>query len=190
LKNNRSNKKNNRVYVNRDIRAREVRCLNKDNDNIGVVALDEAIKMAEKDNLDLIQLSSSNDGIPICKIVNYGKYKFELSKREKERNRKQRESIVKQKEIKFRPNTDINDLQTKARMASKFISEGCRVRVCIAFKGREMSYKFLAEDKFEEFLNCMDVAVNILNEPTMDGKTMVALLAAANKKPSKEQRAS
>jgi len=189
LNNNRSNK-NNRVYVNRDIRAKEVRCLDKNNDNIGVISIGKAIMMAENDNLDLIQISPSNDGIPICRITDYGKYKFELSKKNKERAKKQRESAIKQKEIKFRPNTDINDLQTKARLASKFIAEGCRVRISIKFKGREMSHRFIAEDRFQEFLDCMDVDVSILNEPTMDGKAMVALLAAQNKKSSKVERAS
>ena len=183
MKNNRSNKKNNRVYVNRDIRAREVRCL-KGEENFGVIPIGKAIRMAEDDDLDLVQISPPHDGIPTCRITDYGKYKFELSKKTKERNKKQRESAIKQKEIKFRPNTDINDLQTKARMASKFISEGCRVRVSIKFKGREMSHKFIAEDRFQEFLECMDVAVSILNEPTMDGKSMVALLAAQKKQPA------
>ena len=169
---------NNRVYINDQIRATSVRCINKDNENIGVISLREAIRMAHNSGLDLIQISPSNDGIPICKITDYGKYKFELSKKQKERARKQRESIVKQKEIKFRPNTDINDLQIKARMASKFINDGCRVRVSIRFKGREMSHKYIAEDRFNEFLDYMDVGVNILNEPQIDGKVMVALLAA------------
>lgn len=188
---NNSSKKSNRIYVNRDIRAGEVRCLDRNNENIGVISIGEAIRIAEDDGLDLIQISPPNGGIPTCRITDYGKYKFELSKRQKERARKQRESSIKQKEIKFRPNTDINDLQTKARMASKFISEGCRVRVSIQFKGREIAHKYIAENRFNEFLECMDVGVSILNEPQMDGKAMVALLAAQkNQQPSNIERAS
>jgi len=188
-KNSRS-KKSNRIYVNRDIRANEVRCLDQNNENIGVISIGKAIRIAEEEGLDLVQISPPNGGVPTCRITDYGRYKFELSKKQKERARKQRESAIKQKEIKFRPNTDINDLQTKARMASKFISEGCRVRVSIKFKGREMAHKFIAEDRFNEFLECMDVDVSILNEPQIDGKAMVALLAAQKKQPSNIERAS
>jgi translation initiation factor IF-3 len=190
-KNNRS-KKGNRIYVNKDIRSNEVRCLNQDNDNIGVFSIEKAIRMAENEGLDLIQVSPPNGGIPTCRIADYGKYKFELSKKNKELARKQRKSAIKQKEIKFRPNTDINDLQTKARMASKFISEGCRVRIIIRFRGREMAHKFIAENRFYEFISCMSVDVNILNEPRMDGRSMVALLAAQKKQPqlSKVEKAS
>ncbi len=187
-KNNRP-KKSNRVYVNRDIRASEVLCLDQNNENVGIISIGEAIRLAENEGLDLIQISSTG-GVPTCRITDYGKYKFELSKRNKERAKKQRESEKKKKEIKFRPNTDINDLQTKARTASKFITEGCRVRISIKFKGREMAHKYLAEDRFYEFLECMDVGVNILNEPQMDGKAMVALLAARKKQPEKVERAS
>ena len=181
-KNNRSkSKKNNRVYVNRDIRANKVRCLDKDNENIGIIPLGKAISLAEEDGLDLIQISPPHNGVPTCRITDYGKYKFDLSKKEKERAKKQRESIIKQKEIKFRPSTDANDLQTKAKMASKFIAEGCRVRVSIRFKGRELSHKFGAEERFNEFLDFMEVDVNLINEPKMDGKSMVALLDGQNK---------
>lgn len=181
-------KKGNRIYINREIRANEVRCIDKNNQNIGVISINKAIRMAEEDGLDLVQISPSNDGIPTCRIVDYGKFKFELSKKQKEKSRKQRESAIKQKEIKFRPNTDINDLQTKARMASKFISEGCRVRVYIKFRGREIAHKCVAEDRFNEFIGCMDVGVSIINEPQMDGRAMVALLVAQkNQAPSMER---
>jgi translation initiation factor IF-3 len=179
VKNSGSRKKSNRVYVNRDIRAREVRCiLDKDNENIGVISIGKAINMAEEAGLDLIQISPSvNNGVPICRITDYGKYKFELSKKNKERARKQREGAVKQKEIKFRPCTNMNDLQTKARMASKFLADGCRVRICIKFKGREIAHKFIAEERFEEFVSYIETDVSILNEPSMDGKAMIAVLA-------------
>ena len=178
-------KKSSRVYINRDIRAREVRCRDKDNENVGVISIEKALSMAEEAGLDLIQISpSTNSSVPICRITDYGKYKFELSKKNKERAKKQRESAVKQKEIKFRPCTSLNDLQTKARMASKFLTDGCRVRVCIKFKGREMAHKFVAEDRFEEFLSYIEADVNILNEPSMDGKAMIALLVCKSQQQS------
>jgi len=112
-KNRRSNKNNNgRVYVNRDIRAREVRCIDHNDENVGVISTYKAIKMAEDAGLDLVQVSppsKDKDKIPICKIVDSGKFKFELSKRNKERAKKQRESHIKVKEIKFRPSTGTHD---------------------------------------------------------------------------------
>jgi translation initiation factor IF-3 len=169
--------RNDRVFANKAIRAREVRCLDQDNKNLGVLPLWKAIKIAEDVGLDLVQISAS-DEITTCKITDYGKYKFDLSKKNKDKARRRRESTIKQKEIKFRPGTDINDLQIKARLASKFISDGCRVKVAIKFKGREVAHKIVAETRFEEFLDFMEVDFYILNEPKMDGKTMVALLAA------------
>ncbi len=182
-KQKRSYKKNERVFINRNIKAREVRCIDHANENIGVISLYKAIDMAEKAGLDLIQISKQGEQVPICKIVDYGKYKYELSKRTKEQAKKQRESQVKTKEIKFRPTSGINDLRTKAKKASKFMSDGCRVKVAIQFRGREMAHQDVAEDRFLEFLSLLECSIDLLNEPKMTGRTMVALLA-----PSKKQK--
>lgn len=140
--------------------------------------------MAEKVDMDLVQISKQGEQIPICKIIDYGKYKYELSKRTKEQAKKQRESQVKTKEIKFRPTSGTNDLRTKAKKASKFMNDGCRVKVAIQFRGREMAHQDVAQDRFLEFLELLDCNVDMLNEPTMNGRSMVALLA-----PSKKQKA-
>lgn len=191
-KNRRSKNNNSRVYVNRDIRAREVRCINHNDENIGVISTYKAIKMAEDVGLDLVQISppsKDKEKIPICKIVDSGKYKYDLSKRNKDRAKKQRESAVKVKEIKFRPSTGSNDLRTKAKMASQFISEGCRVKVAIQFKGRELAHKQVAQDRLSEFFSMLEVDVQILNDPAMDGRHLVAMIAASKKKPVAVERA-
>lgn len=172
------NRKNNRVFVNKTIRAKKVRCINQDDKNLGVIATNEAIKIAKDVGLDLVQISNPKGNAPVCKILDYGKYKYELSKRRKEQAKKQRESVVKLKEIKFRPSTDAHDLQTKANKASKFIKDGCKVKIAIQFKGRELAHKDVAEDRFYEFFEMLDGEIDILNKPKMNGRTMVAILAA------------
>ena len=174
----RSYTKNERVFANRSIRAKQVRCIDHNDDNLGVISTYKAIEIAEGAGLDLVQISKQGDQIPTCKIVDYGKYKYELSKRKKEQSKKQRESAVKTKEVKFRPSTSSNDLRTKAKRASEFISEGHRVKVAIQFRGREMAHQEVARDRFEEFFEMLDGNISLLNEPRMDGRTMVALLAA------------
>jgi translation initiation factor IF-3 len=137
------------------------------------------MSLAEKAELDLVQITPARNGnVPICKILDYGKYKYELSKRKKDQNRKQRESAVKTKEVKLRPTTDINDLKTKVRHANKFISDGCRVKVVVTFKGREMAHKHIGREKLDLFLDLVEPEFKVINEPSMDGKHMSTLIVA------------
>ena len=173
----RNSSRNVRVYVNRDIRFSQVRCIDKDNENIGVINTSEALSLAIKSGLDLVQVSPFRKGdIPTCKIIDHGKYKYEMSKKDKERRKKQRESTIKVKEIKFRPNTELNDLKTKAAQASKFIADGCRVKVVVTFKGREMSHKNVAHNRLGAFLDFIDGDVFIVNEPQMDGRFLFTVI--------------
>lgn len=166
-----------RIFVNRDIRARKVRCINKDGDNIGVISTLDAIEMAEEDGLDLVMISKfSRDQDPTCKIVDYGKYKYNLDKKRKEQAKKRRESIIKLKEIKFKPSTDFNDLKTKARKTSKFLDEGWRVRIAIKFKGRELSHQEIGWDRLDEFVELID-NVDYFEQPQLNGSTLICVLA-------------
>lgn len=178
---------NNRVYFNNAIKAFKVRCIDHNNENIGVISKAQAISMAESEGLDLVQVSLHRDGsIPTCKIVDYGKYKYELSKRQKAQAKKQRESIVKTKEIKFRPSTGINDLRTKANKARKFIEEGCRVKIVMSFKGREMQHKHLAPAKLDLFLELLEMDVHKFEEPKFEGRLMSIMIAASRSKAVKK----
>lgn len=147
--------------VNYQIRAKKVRCINNNNANLGVIDTVEAMKLANKVGLDLIQISNPKNGDPpVCKISDYGKYKYDLSKKQKLQEKKQRESIIKTKEIRFRPSTDANDLQVKARQAAKFLLSGHKLIVSVFFKGREFSHKDRAQNRLADFLDL----VNSLDE--------------------------
>ena len=182
-----NNSSNNRVFVNKDIRAREVRCISASDENLGVMPTYKAIKLAEESGLDLVQISYNKSG-SVCKIMDYGKYKYELSKKEKLMAKKQRESVVKVKEIKFRPNTDINDLETKARNARKFLDDGCRVKIIIKFKGRELSHKDVARARLDEFIALLGDGV-LVTPAQMDGKNLITMITTSAGKVTSEFKA-
>lgn len=183
--NNQSNvSKSVHVNVNRGIRAPNVLCINKNNENIGVIPTNKAIKLAEDDGLDLVQVSMTKDKIPTCKIIDYGKYKYEQSKKQKLNEKKQRESIIKCKQIQFRPNTSENDLQIKAKKAADFLNEGCHVKVCVLFKGREQTHSSIVYERFNTFLrivndhNLLDGHLaKMIDGPKMESKSLSAQLA-------------
>ena len=180
---NRNYKKNNRVYANNSIRASKVRCINQNDENLGVILKSKALSIADEEGLDLVQVSKYSEGdIPTCKIIDCGKYKYELSKKERLQAKKQRESIVKQKEIKLRPNTGINDLRTKARKVNQFIKDGCRVKVVIYFKGRELQHKHLGPVKLDAFLDLIEADALKFGEPKFEGRIMSIMLEADKSK--------
>lgn len=125
------------MRVNRQIRVPNVRLIDKDGKQLGIVATFDAIKMAERDHLDLVEVSA-NAQPPVCKIIDYGKYRYQQTKKEKESKKLQHQ--VKVKEIKVKPNTDDHDLNTKLKRAREFIEKGNKVRITCMFRGREMAH--------------------------------------------------
>jgi translation initiation factor IF-3 len=113
--------------------------------------------------------------VPICRIVEYGKFKYELSKKKKETAKKQRESTIKTKEIKFRPSTDENDLKTKADKVEKFLNEGDRVKITIMFRGREITHKEVGIETLNKFID-MIPNIELINEPSMQGRILSTLV--------------
>lgn len=167
-----NNRNSDRLFINYSIRAQKVLCIDHNNVNLGVISLSEALSLAQASGLDLVQVSPpSKDRAPTCKILDSGKYKYELSKKKKETDKKQRESIIKTKEIKFRPTTDLNDLKTKARKVEEFIEEGCRVKVTITFKGREISHQEVAFKTLREFMDLLP-QLQTLGKPSLDRKDL------------------
>ena len=165
--------RNEKVLVGNLIRAPRVLCIDHDSTNLGVISLSEALKIAADQGLDLIQLS--NGSPPTCKIVDYGKYKYEQSKKTKEAAKKQRESISKLKEIKFHPTTDINDLKIKARKVVGFLDEGAKVKVTIVFRGwREASHRDIAMQTLNEFLSFIPNAIT--SSVGMEGKCLSCMV--------------
>ena|ERR1700743_2062807 len=157
-----------RLIVNHQIRAPKVLCIDQDNVNLGIITLSQALSLASEKGLDLVQVSlPAKDKFPTCKLLDSGKYKYELSKKKKESDKKQREAVIKTKEIKFRPTTDLNDLKTKAKKAEKFVEEGCKVMVTIVLKGRELSHQDVAVQTLDHFMDLMP-EMQMLGRPSLD----------------------
>jgi len=167
-------KNKNFIPVGHKIKAREIRCIDQNNDNLGVVDIKEAMNLARDAGLDLVQISSGTNNVPVCKILDYGKYKYDLSKRNKEASRKQRETVVKMKEIKFRPNTGINDLKVKASQAEKFITNGNKVKITVVFKGRELAHREVGYETLNTFVELIS-NMELITEPSMQGRILSVL---------------
>ena len=179
---------NKKYYINNEIRTSKVRCIDKDNQNIGIIPTKQAIFLAFESGLDLVQINNAKDKIPTCKIIDYGKYKYEISKKEKYQAKKNREAIIKTKEIRFRPNTNENDLLIKSRQAAKFLADGCKVKIMVIMKGRETSYKHMVIDKLNYFTSMVCELtllenIEIRNEKFFnDNKVLSLLLSIENNK--------
>ena len=142
----------------------------------------EALRLAEERSLDLVKISP-NAVPPVCKLMDYGKYRFEQTKREKEARKNQR--VVEIKEVRMSPNIDSNDFNVKLRNAQKFLSDGDRVKVTIRFRGREMTHTEIGRDLLLKFAEeCAEVAT-MEKEPKLDGRHMSIFLAA---KAAKDQK--
>lgn len=162
------------LSVNEQIRDREVRLIGEKGNQLGIMSAREALKIAREAGLDLVKIAPRAKP-PVCKTVDYGKYRYELARKEKEARKKQRTMEI--KEIRFSPNIDPNDLNTKANQARKFLSKGDKVKVSMRFRGRELthiSYNKQILDQFFEKLS--DIAV-MDRAPKMEGRSMIMVLA-------------
>ena len=144
-----------------------------DGSQLGVMSVKEAMKMAEEAGLDLVKIAPTAKP-PVCKIVDYGKYRYELARKEKEAKKKQR--IIEIKEIRMSPNIDTNDMNTKVTAAKKFITKGNKVKVTLRFRGREMAHMQASRHILEDFAQMLsDVAV-VEKAPKVEGRTMTMFL--------------
>ena len=160
--------------LNEDINDREVRLIGENGEQMGIVSSDEALRIAEERGLDLVKISPQAVP-PVCKLMNYGKYRFEQSKREKEARKNQH--VVEIKEIRMSPGIDTNDLNVKMRNAMKFLKEGNRVKVTVRFRGREMAHTEIGEQLLIRFgEGCAEVA-NVEKSPKLDGRHMSLFLS-------------
>ena len=162
------------LMINEQIRDREVRLIGPDGEQIGVVSAREAQKIADEAGLDLVKIAP-NAKPPVCKVIDYGKYRYELARKEKDASKKQK--IVEVKEIRLSPNIDTNDLNTKMNAARKFLSKGNKVKITLRFRGREMAHmnssKHILDDIAE---NLSDVAV-VEKAPKVEGRSIGMVLA-------------
>ncbi|EPX79219.1 translation initiation factor IF-3 [Litoreibacter arenae] len=159
--------------VNDRIRADEIRLIGAEGENVGVVTPARAMAMAEEVGLDLVEISP-NANPPVCKIMDFGKYKYETQKKEAEARKKQK--IIEIKEVKFRPNTDTNDYDVKMRNVFKFLDNGDKVKVTLRFRGREMAHLNLGRELLERVAADVEGKGKVENMPKMEGRQMIMLI--------------
>ena len=160
--------------INEQIRAREVQLIDEQGEKKGTVKLNDALELKKKKKLDLV-LVAPNAQPPVCKIMNYGKYKFEQAKKEKEARKNQKTFDT--KEIRITPNIDEHDFNFKCKNAKKFIESGDKVKVTVRFRGRELNYLKAGEDTLARFIEALEDVAVVEKKPFLEGKNMFIILA-------------
>jgi len=167
------------LQINEGIRAREVRLIDSDGKQVGIVPLREALERAEERKLDLVNVAP-NAKPPVCKIMDYGKYKYELAKKEKEAKKKQR--VINVKEIRLTPNIEKHDLNVKAKRANQFLSNGDKVKVSVRFRGREMGHTEIGKVVLDDFAE-LTKDYGVIEKPAkLEGRNMTMTLAPKSDK--------
>jgi translation initiation factor IF-3 len=164
------------VRINRDIRASEVRLIDPQGDQAGIVATEEALRIAEDYGLDLVEVAP-NSTPPVCRIMDYGKYRYQQAKKTKDAKKKQ--TVIHVKEVKLRPKTEEHDIQYKIAHVKRFLMEGNRAKITIQFRGREIAHPDLARRVIERILEGTEGLGVVDQEPKMEGRRMVFVLRPA-----------
>ena len=160
--------------INGQIKAKEVQLISDNGEKLGMLPIARALEIAEEKKLDLV-LVSPNAQVPVCKIMNYGKYKFEQAKKEKEAKKKQKTFEV--KEITITPNIEQHDFEFKVKNARKFIEDGNKVKITVRFRGRELNYVKLGEDNLNNFIESLSDIATPEKKAVLEGKNMFIILA-------------
>ncbi|SNQ29255.1 bacterial translation initiation factor 3 (bIF-3) [Acinetobacter apis] len=176
---NQQGTKSNRPAINDEIQAKEVRLIGADGEQKGVVSLAEAIRTAEQDELDLVEIVANAEP-PVCKVMDYNKHLFDLKQKQKDAKKKQHQVQV--KEIKLRPGTDVGDYNVKLRAITKFLEDGNKVKITLRFRGREMAHQELGLAQLQKVeADVVDLGV-VEQAPKMEGRQMGMLLGPKKKK--------
>ena len=162
------------LQINEQIRDKELRVIDTDGTQLGIMPLRKALEIAEQKNLDLVKIAPQAKP-PVCKIIDYGKFRFEQAKREKEARKNQR--VVEIKEVRLSLNIDTHDFETKKNHALRFISEGNKVKASIRFRGREMGHPELGLEIMRRFADAMAEVANVEKPAKLEGRTMLMFLA-------------
>ena len=162
------------LSINEQIRDKEVRLIGPDGAQMGIMSAREAMLKAQEAGLDLVKIAPQAKP-PVCKIIDYGKYKYELARKEKEARKKQK--IIDVKEVRLSPNIDTNDLKTKVNAARKFLSKGDRVKVTLRFRGREMAHMHSSKHVLDDFAEQLKDVATVEKAPKVEGRSMTMVLA-------------
>lgn len=167
------------MRINREIRAPRVRVIDKDGSQLGIISTSEALMKAEQAGLDLVEIAPTADP-PVCKIIDYGKFRYQITKKEKESKKSQHQ--VKVKEVKVKPNTDDHDLNTKLKHAREFITKGNKVRITCVFRGREMQHPEFGQRVVQKMCEDLSDIASPESPAKMMGRSLSVVLAPGGKK--------
>lgn len=166
------------LFINEQIRDKEVRLIGEDGEQLGIMSSREAFARAQEADLDLVKIAPQAKP-PVCKIIDYGKYRYELARKEKEAHKKQK--TVDLKEVRLSPNIDTNDLNTKVNAARKFLSKGDKVKVTLRFRGREMAHMNQSKYILDEFAEKLSDISSVEKAPKVEGRSMTMVLVEKRK---------
>lgn len=166
------------LLINEQIRSREVQVIDDEGKKLGKMQTTEALSIALEKNLDLV-LVANNSEAPVCKMMDYGKYKFEQSKKEKESKKKQK--VVELKELRVTPNIEEHDFNFKLKNAQKFLAEGNKVKITVRFRGRELNYIKLGEEVLNKYIADLSEIAILEKKPIQEGKNMFIILSPNSK---------
>lgn len=167
------------MRINRQIRAPKVRLISKDGEQLGVYTVPDALKKAQEAELDLVEIAP-NASPPVCKIIDYGKYRYSIAKKEKESKKAQHQ--IKVKEVKLKPNTDQHDFEVKARNARKFLEKGNKVKITLMFRGREMAHPEIGIKMVEKMCETLEDLGTRESEPKRMGRFITTVVSPGSKK--------
>ena len=165
------------MMLNEEIRDNEVRVIDQDGSQLGIMSSDKALEIAIKKNLDLVKISPQANP-PVCKIMDYGKYRFELAKKEKENRKNQK--VVNIKEVRLSPSIDNHDFETKLKNACKFLKSGDKVKVSVRFRGREIHHTSIGEELLDRFVKGVEEFGAIDKKAKLEGKNMAVTISPKN----------
>ncbi|MDH4246812.1 MAG: translation initiation factor IF-3 [Deltaproteobacteria bacterium] len=164
--------------MNSQIRVKSVRVIGPDNEQMGILTIEEAMRQAEEAGLDLVEVAQTADP-PVCRIMDFGQFKYQQSKRQHEAKKNQK--VVHLKEIKLRPKTEEHDFQFKLKHAIEFVEEGDKVKVTVMFRGREMSHQDLGRRLMDNFVEKMSEYAQVESSAKMEGRTLSMILSPKKK---------
>ncbi len=162
------------LQINDEIRDKEVRLIDDQGNQVGVISVEKAQELADRAKLDLVKIAPQAKP-PVCRILDYGKYKYDMIKKEKESKKRQRTITV--KELRLTPNIETHDLQTKAKRAKEFLQNGDRVKVSVRFRGREMGHTEIGREVLDQFVESISEVGQVDKKPKMEGRSMVMFLS-------------